>query len=103
VTILFSALAIIGVIETISLVVISVVLGRSDRDSDRDVVSFRLMSQAAAVLGAGLGGLAMTVGHAGALGFFVVAVATWILVMVLMWMVVLPFTRRRQPNRQRRD
>jgi hypothetical protein len=96
-TILFTALVVIGVVETIALVVASVVLSRSDRASDREVVSVRLMGQAAALMSAGAGGLAMTLGGTGAPGFAVVTLASWILVMTVMYAVVLPLTRRWWP------
>ena len=102
-TILFAAVTIIGIVETIALVAISIAMSRSDRESERDMVSFRLMGQAVGLLAAGLGGLAMTVGNAGALGFSVVAIASWIMVMVLMYMVVLPVTRKRWPAGERPD
>jgi hypothetical protein len=103
VTILFSALIVIGVIEMIALVVVSVALSRSDRESDRDVVSPRLMGQAVALLAVGLGGLAMTVGDTGTLGFALVGAASWILGMVVMCGLVLPFANSRRPNHERPD
>jgi O-antigen/teichoic acid export membrane protein len=101
VTILFTALTVLGVIEVITLIVVSVVLGRSERESDREVVSFRLMSQAAIVLAAGVAGLAMTLGGAGVLGFAIVAVVIWAVLMAVIWKAVLPYTRERWPIRPR--
>jgi hypothetical protein len=57
------------------------------------------MGQAVALLAAGAGGLAMTVGGAGGAGFVIVAIAGWILVMTVMYAVVLPLTRKRRPTR----
>jgi O-antigen/teichoic acid export membrane protein len=101
VTILFTALTVLGVIEVITLIVVSVVLGRSERESDREVVSFRLMSQAAIVLAAGVAGLAMTLGGAGVFGFAIVAVVIWAVLMAVIWKAVLPYTRERWPIRPR--
>ncbi len=96
-TILFTALIVLGVIEVAALIVFSVVLNRSERESDHTVVSFRLMGQAAGLLAAGVGGLAMVLGDIGVFGFSIVSVAVWGVLMALIYKVVFPYTRERWP------
>ncbi len=95
-TYLFAGLAIFGFVEVVGLVIASAILSRSDRPSDRDGVSFRLMGQAVGLLATGAGGLAMTLGGSGALGFTVVTICTWLILMALLYTLVLPHLRERQ-------
>jgi hypothetical protein len=94
VTALFTGLTIFGLVEVVSMLVISTVMRRSGRGE----MSFRLLAQAVGFLAAGVGGLAMQLAGVGTVGFSIVTIIALALLLLLVYKVAIPYTHRRWPR-----
>ena len=94
-TALFILTAVFGVVEVVSILVINNVLHRGGGDRP----PFRLLAQAVGFVAAGLGGLGMTLGGIGTIGFSIVTIISLAILLAIVYKVVLPWMDRRREAR----